>query len=76
MTTEDSITGLLNEAVEIVRRESFVKEYQGKATIEECLGIAIAKYLRWDRRIFNVFYEALEDANFHTEAAEIESRYF
>lgn len=75
MTTEDKITRLLNKAVETVKRESFIKQYQDKATIEECLGIAISKYLQWDSRIFKAFYEALEDANFHKEAAEIEEKY-
>lgn len=46
-------------------------EYQTKATIEECVGIAISKYFEWDTRIFLVFYEALDDANFHTEAEEV-----
>src|SRR5437763_14964109 len=42
-------------------------------TVEECVGIAVSKYFEWDTRIFIAFYEALTDANFHTEAAEVET---
>ena len=71
MESEKTITSLMDEIVKIVRYSSFVPEYQEKATLEECVGIAISKYFEWDTRIFLAFYEALEDANFHTAASEV-----
>jgi len=71
MTNEEKIRPLLNRVEGIIRYNSFVPEYQDKATREECIGIAIAKYFDWDTRIFLAFYEALEDANFHTAAEEV-----
>ena len=71
MTTEQIIKPLLDRVVNIIRRNCFMPEYQAQATVEECVGIAISKYFEWDTRIFLVFYEALEDANFHTEAEEV-----
>ncbi len=71
MTTEGKVAILMNEIVELVRRECFRPEYEAKATEEECVGIAVSKYFAWDTRIFLAFYEALEDANFHTAAEEV-----
>lgn len=62
---------LMGQIVDEIRSESFVAEYQSKATPEECIGLAVAHYFDWDSRIFYVLAEALEDANFHTEAAEV-----
>ena len=73
MESEKTITSLMDEIVKIVRYSSFVPEYQEKATLEECVGIAISKYFEWDTRIFTAFREALEDANFHTAASKIDS---
>jgi hypothetical protein len=61
----------MDAVVKIIRKNSFVPEYQEKATTEECIGLAVSKYLEWDSRIFRAFYEALEDANFHTEAEKV-----
>lgn len=71
----DKTTKLLNEVIDEIRQNSFVEGYKDKATTEECLGLAVARFLKWDSRIFRTFYEALEDANFHRESAEIEERY-
>jgi hypothetical protein len=71
VTTEQKIKPLLDKVVRIIRCNSFVPEYQDKATVEECVGIAVSKYFAWDSRIFLAFYEALEDANFHTEAEDV-----
>ena len=73
MTTESKVKKLMDEVVAVIRRNSFVPEYQEKATPEECVGIAVSKYFDWDTRIFIAFYHALEDANFHTAAAEVEA---
>ena len=71
MTTEKKVAALMNQMVEIIRSECFIPEYQANATVEECVGIAVSKYFEWDTRIFLAFYEALEDANFHTAAEEV-----
>jgi len=71
VTTEKKVATLMDQIVEIIRSECFRPEYQSRATVEECVGIAIAKYFAWDSRIFLAFYEALEDANFHFEADEV-----
>ena len=72
MESEKTITSLMDEIVKIVRYSSFVPEYQEKATLEECVGIAISKYFEWDTRIFRAFSEALDDANFHTAARKVD----
>jgi hypothetical protein len=69
---EKAIKSLMDEIVKIVRYSSFVPEYQEKATIEECVGIAISKYFEWDTRIFKAFAEALDDANFHEVARKVD----
>ncbi len=67
------VTVWLNLVVLYIERHAFVKGYE--PSMEECLGVAIAQYVGWDSRIFRIFYEALEQANFHKEAAEIDARY-
>jgi hypothetical protein len=71
MTTEQKIAPLMDQVVKIIRAEYFVPEYRKEATVEECVGLAVSTYFSWDSRIFLTFYEALEDANFHTEAEEV-----
>lgn len=44
----------------------FVEGYEAKP--EEKIGIALAHYFKWDSRIIDTCINALEDANFHTEA--------
>jgi len=66
---------LLDRVVELKRKEAFVPSYQSQATKEECLGIAISNYCEWSSLIFKVFIAALEDANFHTEAEEVQNIY-
>jgi len=71
MTTQERVKELMDQVVTIIRYNSFVPEYQEKAPVEECVGIAISKYFEWDTRIFIAFYEALTDANFHDAATEV-----
>lgn len=64
----DMSNALLGIVVAERRNESFVPEYQDKATSEECLGIAISHYFDWDGiSIMKCFAESLTDANFHAE---------
>ena len=71
MESEKTIKSLMDEIVKIVRYSAFVSEYQEKATLEECVGIAVSKYFEWDTRIFGAFSEALDDANFHEAASKV-----
>ena len=51
---------------------AFVEGY--KAEHCETLGLVIASHFQWDGlRILKTFYGALEDANFHAEAAIVSS---
>lgn len=54
----------------------FTMEHIEKTSFEERkndgLGIAIAHYTKWSGvDIMEIFYSALEDANFHKEAAQV-----
>lgn len=50
---------------------SFVQGY--KSTEEECIGLILATHFSWDgTAIMRAFASALEDANFHTEAAKVQ----
>ncbi len=59
--------GLAVSAIlEGIKKGSFTDQYQ--ASDEEAMGLLISKYFHWDGlSILKAFYEALEDANFHTE---------
>ena len=73
MTTEEQIKPLMDKIVNIILYNCFLPKYQEEATVEECVGIAVSKYFEWDTRIFTAFKEALDDANFHTAASQIDS---
>ena len=69
-----TIMDLLTQIAEAQAQKSFVTSYlknTPKDRIhEEALGIAISQWARWGgHKIMRVFASALEDANFHTEAA-------
>jgi len=52
--------------------ESYINADNRDAREVEGLGIEIATWAEWDGlRIMRVFYSALEDANFHTEASQV-----
>lgn len=56
--------------LENIKKDSFVGGYE--ATDEEAMGMLISKYFEWDGlSIMEAAGNALEDANFHTEAAVI-----
>lgn len=58
------------------RLDALISELEGhifniKVSKEEVLGVILAKYCRWDGpRILDIAIHALDDANFHTEAAK------
>lgn len=67
---QDSIRLHLESIADRQIKKSFLPEYRAKATVAEGLGIAIANLFEWDGlRIMETMFSALEDANFHTEAA-------
>ena len=55
-------------------KKCFAEDYDAQTyqKKEEGLGIAISQWAKWDGlSIMRVFISALEDANFHTEAAAV-----
>src|SRR5581483_1349632 len=60
------------------RLDALISELEGhnfsvKVSKEEVLGVILAKYCRWDGpKILTIAIQALEDANFHMEAAEVQ----
>lgn len=61
---------IIKNLLQEVKEKSFVKGY--KATDEEAMGLLISKYFEWDgTAIMKVAVNALEDANFRTEAEVI-----
>ena len=75
MSTVD--TSALIERVALNKaKTSFVESYQKSTPLdslkEEGLGIAISVWADWSgTKIMRVFMSALEDANFHDEAAQV-----
>ena len=64
MNYVEEIKKILNQ----IKQKSFVEEYKDKATDEEAMGLLISHYFEWDGlKILKATYNALEDANFHTE---------
>ncbi len=66
--------GTNKELTEVARQRclgAFVDSYE--PTEEEGLGLAIASHFSWDgTAILRAFFAALEDANFHPEAAKVQ----
>ena len=51
---------------------SFIRDDNLEQRQEDGLGIAISQWSEWDGlKIMRVFASALEDANFHTECAQV-----
>ena len=76
MLVQDKRT--INERIKILiyekKTSAFIPEYSEKATDQEALGIMISQYFEWNGvAILETLYNALEDANFHTENQVIEA---
>ena len=57
--------------LEQIKKESFVDGY--KASDEEAMGLLVSKYFEWDGlSILRASHDALEDANFHSEAEVVD----
>ena len=64
---------LINKKLEDLINVQISKSYTQGAPLPLGLGILVSKFLRWDGvRISKAFIEALEDANYHTEALLVE----
>jgi hypothetical protein len=64
-TVEERLDALISELEEHI--------FSVKVSKEEMLGVILAKYCRWDgSKILTIAKQALEDANFHTEAAIVQ----
>lgn len=67
---DDTIMPVLSALVERVKLSSFVPGY--KATDQEAVGLLVARVFKWDGcAILDAAALALEDANFHKEAAAV-----
>jgi len=69
-------TDMLRAIAERQAEESFTDDYKTPENLEERkkegLGIAISIFCEWDGlMIMEIFEAALEDANFHTESAQV-----
>ena len=63
-----TLTKLAHEKV----KTAFIESYRAKATEQESIGMILAKHFGWDGiAIMETMAHALEDANFHTEAATV-----
>lgn len=61
----------LKELIEAQKRKSFVTPEN--TTDPEALGLVVSHHFEWDGlKILETFFFALEDANFHTEAAQVQ----
>ncbi len=56
----------LKKVIEAIRHDTFGGDLS--ISDEQCLGVAIARYVQWDGRIVSTCAHALEEANFHTLA--------
>lgn len=64
---------LINKELDVLISAQIEKSFTCGAQMTEGFGVLVSKYLRWDGvMISKVFIEALEDANFHTEASIVE----
>jgi Fe-S cluster assembly ATPase SufC len=57
---------------------AFTEEYIARTPLEERkelgLGMAVSRWTQWDGlMVLRVFHAALEDANFHAEAAHVQA---
>lgn len=61
----------VSEVVTEVKELSFTEDYD--ATVHEAFGIMMSHYFGWDGyQIMKAAAEALENANFHDEASELQ----
>ena len=66
--SEERTNNLLSATAELSRTVAFEPDYRASITDEDALGVAISKWLKWDGdKIAEVFFSALEDANYHAE---------
>ena len=72
MNAEQTINAVAIESVKHFTTE-FVNSTPAETVQEEGLGIDLSHCAQWDGiKIMRVFRSALEDANYHAEAAQVE----
>ena len=73
MSTETMLKKKLPFILQEVKTRCFIAGYAARASDEEALGLLLSKYLEWSgNRILKACSFALEDANFHDEAAKVD----
>lgn len=64
----------IEEVIAEQRETVFVPEYRARQTEPTILGITLSQYFEWNGvAILETAIAGLEDANFHTEARELEA---
>ena len=66
-------TAVVRTLVHTIKSERFTEGY--KATDAEAFGLLMADYFEHDARILQAASRALEDANFHSQAAAVDELY-
>jgi len=66
-------TQIVQTLVDTIKRESFTAG--SNPTDADAFGLLMARYFGWDSRILDAASKALEDANFHTESAQVAEMY-
>jgi len=67
---DDLTKALIRELLGTIKKNSFVDGY--KATDSEAMGLLVSHFFEWDGvAILETSAEALQDANFHTEAGQL-----
>jgi hypothetical protein len=73
-TRTNHILKQVKNQIQLGRKTFYRQEYWNSIPEEEILGVIIAKYCEWKgKRIIKVMLSALEDANYHQLASEIEA---
>ena len=69
MNTVQKLDSVLDVAVNEFFMPDYVRQTPANQLKEEALGILVSQWTEWDGlAIMRVFFSALEDANFHSEA--------
>ena len=72
MSNETRTGEITKEQVTIAKKRMFLPEVWEEQDDEHVLGTLVSQYLEWDgAAIMHAFLAALEDANFHKDAAKI-----
>lgn len=73
MSERQAVAAHIKSRLQAMKDEAFIESYAKSATDEETVGLLLATLFEWDGlAILYATRSALEDANFHAEAAKVE----